>query len=106
MDLKSKLLDPGETVLLYGTTPPRLGTPDEQVQVAAEKLAARVAPLPVDGIVVYDIQDESGRTHEPRPFPFTGTVDPRASTAESRSKGQCKSRLSAVVGSTKLCRSV
>lgn len=78
MDLKSKLLDPGETVLLYGTTPPRLGTPDEQVQAAAEKLAARVAPLPVDGIVVYDIQDESGRTHEPRPFPFTGTLDPRA----------------------------
>jgi hypothetical protein len=78
MDLKSKLLDPGETVLLYGTTPPRLGTPNEQVQAAAEKLAARVAPLPVDGIVVYDIQDESGRTHEPRPFPFTGTLDPRA----------------------------
>jgi len=78
MDLKSKLLDPGETVLLYGTTPPRLGTPDEQVRAAAEKLAARVAPLPVDGIVVYDIQDESGRTHEPRPFPFTGTLDPRA----------------------------
>jgi hypothetical protein len=78
MDLKSKLLDPGETVLLYGTTPPRLGTPEEQVEAAAEKLAARVAPLPLDGIVVYDIQDESGRTHEPRPFPFTGTVDPRA----------------------------
>jgi len=78
MDLKSKLLDPGETVLLYGTTPPRLGTPDEQVQAAVEKLAARVAPLPVDGIVVYDIQDESGRKHEPRPFPFTGTLDPRA----------------------------
>src|SRR6266851_1697771 len=78
MDLKSKLLDPRETVLLYGTTPPRFGTPEGEVQAAAEKLAARVAPLPVDGIVVYDIQDEAGRTHEPRPFPFTGTVDPRA----------------------------
>ena len=78
MDLKSKLLDPRETVLLYGTTPPRLGTPEGEVQAAAEKLAARVATLPVDGIVVYDIQDESGRTHEPRPFPFTGTLDPRA----------------------------
>ena len=78
MDLKSKLLDPGETVLLYGTTPPRLGTPEEQVQAAAAKLAERVAALPVDGLVVYDIQDESGRTHEPRPFPFIATVDPRA----------------------------
>ena len=76
--LKSKLLDPAETVLLYGTTPPRLGTPDDQVASAAEKLAARIAPLPVDGVVVYDIQDETGRTQVPRPFPFSGTVDPRS----------------------------
>src|SRR5260221_1413110 len=78
MDLKSKLLDPKETVLLYGTTPPRHGTPEDQVSAAAEKLAARVATLPADGLVVYDIQDEAGRTSEPRPFPFTGTIDPRA----------------------------
>src|SRR6266852_1584332 len=78
MDLKSKLLDPKETVLLYGTTPPRHGTPEDQVSAAAEKLAARTAPLPLDGIVVYDIQDEAGRTHEPRPFAFVKTVDPRS----------------------------
>src|SRR5439155_335661 len=45
MDLKSKLLDPAQTVLLYGTTPPRLGTPDEQVRAAAGKLAARHTAL-------------------------------------------------------------
>jgi 5,10-methylenetetrahydrofolate reductase len=78
MDLKAKLLDPQQKVFLYGTTPPRLGTPEEQVRAAAEKLAARIAPLGVDGVVVYDIQDESGRTSEPRPFAFTGTIDPRA----------------------------
>ncbi len=77
MDLKSKLLDPAQTVLLYGTTPPRRGTPEEQVAAAAEKLAARIAGLPLDGIVVYDIQDEAGRAHQPRPFPFVQTVDPR-----------------------------
>jgi hypothetical protein len=77
MDLKSKLLDPRETALLYGTTPPRAGTPEDGVRLAAEKLAARLAPLPLDGVVVYDIQDESGRTDMPRPFAFTGTVDPR-----------------------------
>jgi len=77
MDLKSKLLDPAQTVLLYGTTPPRLGTPDEQVSAAAGKLAARLAALPLDGVVVYDIQDETGRTQLPRPFPFMRTVDPR-----------------------------
>jgi hypothetical protein len=78
MDLKPRLLDPARSVRLYGTTPPRLGTPEEGIALAVEKLVRRVAPLPADGIVVYDIQDESGRTHQPRPFPFVGTVDPRS----------------------------
>jgi len=77
MDLKAKLPDPGQTVLLYGTTPPRLGTAAESVASAADKLAARLAGLPLDGVVVYDIQDETGRSSQPRPFPFVGTVDPR-----------------------------
>lgn len=65
-------------MLLYGTTPPRAGTGESAVREAADKLAARLAPLPIDGVVVYDIQDESGRTETPRPFAFTGTVDPRS----------------------------
>ncbi len=77
-DLKSKLSDPRHTVLLYGTTPPRLGTPQHQVEAAADKLTARLAGLPLDAIVVYDIQDETGRTQLPRPFPFISTLDPRA----------------------------
>ena len=76
--LKEKLLDPASGVLLYGTTPPRAGSDEAAVTSAAEKLAARLASLPIDGVVVYDIQDESGRTGVPRPFAFTGTVDPRA----------------------------
>jgi hypothetical protein len=77
MDLKAKLPDPGQTVLLYGTTPPRLGTGPESVASAADKLAARLAGLPLDGVVVYDIQDETGRSSQPRPFPFVATLDPR-----------------------------
>ncbi|MGQ0510089.1 MAG: methylenetetrahydrofolate reductase [Betaproteobacteria bacterium] len=75
--LTDKLQDPHHGVLLYGTTPPRAGATEEQVRAAADKLAARLAPLPLDGVVVYDIQDESGRTATARPFAFTGTVDPR-----------------------------
>jgi hypothetical protein len=77
MDLRAKLPDPRQTVLLYGTTPPRLGTAPEAIAAAADKLAARLAGLPLDGVVLYDIQDETGRTDLPRPFPFAGTVDPR-----------------------------
>lgn len=77
MDLRAKLPDAAQAIRLYGTTPPRLGTAEDQIAAAADKLAARVAPLALDGIVVYDIQDESGRTQSARPFPFVGTVDPR-----------------------------
>jgi hypothetical protein len=77
MDLQAKLLDPARRVRLYGTTPPRAGTPPDQVEAAAEKLSARLAGLPLDAVVVYDIQDETGRTDMQRPFPFTGTLDPR-----------------------------
>jgi hypothetical protein len=77
MDLKSKLLEPARTALLYGTTPPRLGTTAADVAAAADKLRARLAGLPLDALVVYDIQDETGRTDLARPFPFVGTVDPR-----------------------------
>ena len=75
--LKEALLDPGKTLSLYGTTPPRAGATADSVRNAAEKLAARVRALPLDAIVVYDIQDESGRSASPRPFAFTGTIDPR-----------------------------
>ena len=76
--LADKLLDPASAVLLYGTTPPRAGSGEDVVRAAADKLAARLAPLPLDGVVVYDIQDESERTAVPRPFAFAGTLDPRA----------------------------
>lgn len=78
MNLKAKLCDPRRPVLFYGTTPPRAGTAAADIAQAAERLAARLAPLALDGVVVYDIQDETGRTGAPRPFPFVGTVDPRA----------------------------
>jgi hypothetical protein len=77
MDLRSALADPSRRLRLYGTTPPRTGTPPEQVRAAVEKLAARLSGLPLDALVVYDIQDETGRTAAPRPFPLAGTLDPR-----------------------------
>jgi hypothetical protein len=75
--LEEKLEAPSGVVFLYGTTPPRAGTPDDAVLAVADKLAVRLRDLPVDGVVVYDIQDESGRTQLPRPFAFSGTIDPR-----------------------------
>jgi hypothetical protein len=41
-----------------------------------EKFVARSRALATDGFIVYDIQNEAGRTAEPRPFPFMKMLDP------------------------------
>lgn len=91
--LRLKLRSRRETVQLYGTTPPRSGSSSELIASAVEKLADRVRGLPVDGFAVYDLQDESGRTAAPRPFPFVPTVD---------SPGYSK-RLSELTGKSAVC---
>src|SRR5262249_1161349 len=44
----------------------------------AAQQVARIQALAPDALVVYDIQDEPGRSGEARPFPFLPTVDPEA----------------------------
>src|SRR5688572_28787763 len=77
MKLQTKLLDAQRFVALYGTTAPRADLPPERIQRAADKLSARIRDLPLDGLVVYDVQDEPGRSSEPRPYPFLPTLDSR-----------------------------
>jgi hypothetical protein len=45
--------------------------------IAAQQ-TERIESLPIDGLVVYDIQDEADRIASPRPFPFMPTVEPDA----------------------------
>lgn len=63
-------------VLTYGITPPKSETPPEKIVQIAEKTADRIIPLDIDALVVYDVQDESARTSEERPFPFLKALDP------------------------------
>ncbi|UAY53048.1 methylenetetrahydrofolate reductase [Ferruginibacter albus] len=63
-------------ILLYGITPPKSQTPPEKVAAIAEKTLERLYALDIDALVVYDVQDESARTSEERPFPFTSALDP------------------------------
>jgi hypothetical protein len=62
-------------LLTYGITPPKRSySADKLAEVAAAQVA-RIRQLPLDALVVYDIQDESTRTEVPRPFPYLECVD-------------------------------
>src|SRR4051812_41689936 len=62
--------------LTYGITPPKLSTPEPRRREIAALQAERIARLPIDALVVYDLQDESSRTDAQRPFPFLQAIDP------------------------------
>lgn len=65
----------GQGPRLYGISPPKAGnTPERNREIAAAQVE-RINALHADGIVVYDIQDEPGRTGAPRPFPFLPALD-------------------------------
>jgi hypothetical protein len=78
MSLQAKLRDPQQFLLLYGTTPPHQDSSAERVVMRANQLARQIEHLPLDGLLVYDVQDEQVRTSVPRPFPFRPAIEPRA----------------------------
>jgi hypothetical protein len=63
-------------VLLFGLTPPRRSATADQVDAIAARTLARLERLDLDGLVLYDIDDESDRNTEERPFPYLPTMDP------------------------------
>jgi hypothetical protein len=70
-------LDRGLTgISLYGIAPPKLATDPERLGEIVDQQVARLRMLAPDGLVVYDIQDEPGRSGQVRPFPFLPTIDP------------------------------
>src|SRR5512135_3598005 len=63
-------------VLLYGLTPPRLGTSPERAAEIARVTLARLAHLGLDALILYDVDAETDRSPEERPFPFMPMMDP------------------------------
>jgi hypothetical protein len=60
----------------YGLTPPRRGLEPDRIREIADRQIRRVAGLGADGLILYDLQDEAGRTGAERPFPFLPTLEP------------------------------
>lgn len=64
------------SIALYGITPPKKDTPENKIVEIATRQIVRLKGLKIDGLILYDIQDEKSRTNEERPFPFIETLDP------------------------------
>jgi len=62
--------------ILFAVTPPRRSTPADRLPEIARATIERLDHLDLDGLVLYDIDDESSRNPAERPFPFSPTVDP------------------------------
>jgi hypothetical protein len=82
MTLKEKILNKTPGIITYGLTPPKQGHPAEKVHEIAGRQTARVNGLPLDGLALYDIQDEADRISDERPFPFIHTIDPQVYSEE------------------------
>ena len=76
MDLQRRILERRGEFLLFALTPPRRATSALRAQEIADITAKRLQELDLDGLVLYDIDDESDRNPQERPFPFLPTMDP------------------------------
>jgi len=74
--LKTLLARAESGILLLGITPPRRSNPPERIREIADLTVKRLAGLDLDGLVLYDIDDESDRNPGERPFPYLPTLDP------------------------------
>jgi hypothetical protein len=76
VDLQRRIVERQGEFLLFAVTPPRRSTSPERSQEIADVTVKRLQALDLDGLVLYDIDDESDRNPEQRPFPFLPTMDP------------------------------
>lgn len=68
-------------MLVFSVTPPKLDTAEERIKEIAEVTLDRLAALDIDGLILYDIDDESDRRPD-RVFPYLPTLDPGRYHAE------------------------
>lgn len=74
--LKDKIKSNQAGILLYGLTPPKLNLTNEEADIIAQKQLDRLNNIQIDGLVIYDLQDESDRNEAVRTFEFCGTIKP------------------------------
>jgi len=76
VDLKRSIAERQGEFLFFALTPPGRAISPDKAQEIADATFKRLHALELDGLVLYDIDDESDRNPEERPFPFLPTMDP------------------------------
>lgn len=74
--LKDKILNRQPGIMTYGISPPKSTYVPEKIKEISQKQIDRLKDVEIDGLIVYDVQDEADRTDEERPFPYLTTLDP------------------------------
>jgi hypothetical protein len=76
MELRRRIVERTGEFLLFAMTPPRVATLPEQTAEIARLSLERLGSVGIDGLILYDIDDESDRNPQERPYPFLPTIDP------------------------------
>ncbi len=68
--------DPNRCPILFGIAPPKASNPPDKTRRITERRAQRLREAGVDGLMVYDIQNEDERAEGERPFPYLPPITP------------------------------
>lgn len=74
--LRDKIIEGKTGLVFYSLTPPKINTEESKVLTIASNQIQRLKYLDIDGLILYDIQDESLRTEKERTFSFIPTIAP------------------------------
>jgi 5,10-methylenetetrahydrofolate reductase len=74
--LREKIINRQQGLVFYSLTPPKVTTEQFRLLTIAHNQVERLQQAPIDGLILYDIQDESSRTEKERTFSFIPTIPP------------------------------
>ena len=74
--LKEKILNKEKGLVLYGLTPPKAEFDEAKLRDISDRWTGRIESINADGLVLYEVQDESDRSDAQRTFEFSGTLSP------------------------------
>lgn len=90
--LKNKIKQGKSGIVLYGLTPPKISLSSDEAKEIALRQLSRLDGIKIDGLVIYDLQDESNRNSSNRTFEFVRTIKP-----EIYAKDYLQNRYEAVI---------